>query len=308
MMVQAWVKGSCSGPSRRWARVSSAAASMRTRSAGVSDWACVLMWVRLNASRAKAISAVADSSRQSGTARRWLNHPVDDAIRSDSGTEELNLMCGGSNVGATGKDVCVARRAAVAVVMVVVVCVLFWAGWHNLRSRRLAMQQAQQAQITVQKDNSSEGMPDTAITTNLIGKTAPGFTLVDLSGKKVSLADYKGKPVVVNFWATYCVPCQEEMPWFEEFTKKYAAQNLVVLGLNLEDGVTKDTVQKASRRVGVTYPILFADDKVGASYGVGDYLPVTVYVGKDGTVTEQTPGAPSKDEMEAHIRKITGAM
>ena len=200
------------------------------------------------------------------------------------------------------------RRAAVAVVMVVVVCLLFWAGWHNLRSRRLAMQQAQQAQMTVQKDSSADAMPETAITTNLIGKAAPAFTLVDLSGKKVSLADFKGKPVVVNFWATYCGPCQEEMPWFEEFTKKYAAQDLVVLGLNLEDGVTKDAVQKASRRVGVTYPILFADDKVGASYGVGDYLPVTVYVGKDGSVVEQTPGAPSKDEMEAHIRKITGAL
>ncbi len=199
------------------------------------------------------------------------------------------------------------RRVAVAVVMVVVVCLLFWAGWHNLRSRRLAMQQAQQAQITVQKDNSA-AMPDQAITTNLIGKAAPAFTLLDLSCKKVSLADYKGKPVVVNFWATYCGPCQEEMPWFEEFTKKYAAQNLVVLGLDLEDGVTKDVVQKAARKVGVTYPILFADDKVGASYGVGDYLPVTVYVGKDGLIVEQTPGAPSKDEMEAHIRKITGTM
>jgi len=199
------------------------------------------------------------------------------------------------------------RRVAVAVVMVVAVCLLFWAGWHNLRSRRLAMQQAQQAQVTVQKDSSSDSIPS-AITTNLIGKAAPSFTLVDLSGKKVSLADYKGKPVVVNFWATYCGPCQEEMPWFEEFTKKYAAQNLVVLGLNLEDGVTKDAVQKASHRLGVTYPILFADEKVGASYGVGDYLPVTVYVGKDGAVTEQTPGAPSKDEMEAHIRKIAGAM
>jgi thiol-disulfide isomerase/thioredoxin len=210
--------------------------------------------------------------------------------------------------GVIGEDVCVVRRVAVPAVMVVVVCLLFWAGWHNLRSRRLAMQQAQQAQVTVQKDNAPDAMPDMAITKNLVGKSAPGFTLVDLSGKKVSLADFKGKPVVVNFWATYCGPCQEEMPWFEEFTKKYAAQNLVVLGLDLEDGVTKDVVAKAARKTGATYPILFADDKVGASYGVGDYLPVTVYVGKDGSVTEQTPGAPSKDQMEAHIRKIAGGV
>ena len=66
-------------------------------------------------------------------------------------------MCGGSKVGAAGKDVGVARRVVVAAVMVLVVCLLFWAGWHNLRSRRLAMQQAQQAQVTVQKDSSDAG-------------------------------------------------------------------------------------------------------------------------------------------------------
>jgi thiol-disulfide isomerase/thioredoxin len=189
--------------------------------------------------------------------------------------------------------------------MVVVVALLVWAGVHNLRARRVAMQQAQQGQVTLQKD-SDAGMPGDAITVNLLGKSAPPFTLLDLSGKKVSLSDFKGKPVVVNFWATYCGPCQEEMPWFEGFTKQYAAQGLVVLGVDLEDGVTKEAVEKASRKLGVTYPILFGDEKTGKNYGVGDYLPVTVYVGKDGSVVEQTPGAPTKDEMEAHIRKITG--
>jgi thiol-disulfide isomerase/thioredoxin len=190
--------------------------------------------------------------------------------------------------------------------MVLVVALLFWAGWHNLRSRRVAMQQAQQAQVTVQKD-SDAGMPGDAITVNLVGKTAPAFTLLDLSGKKVSLADFKGKPVVVNFWATYCGPCQEEMPWFESFTTQYASQGLVVLGVDLEDGVTKEAIEKASRKLGVTYPILLGDEKTGKDYGVGDYLPVTAYVGKDGNVVEQVPGgADSKDVIEAHIRKIAG--
>ena len=70
----------------------------------------------------------------------------------------------------------------------------------------------------------------------LEGKAAPGFTLLDTSGKKVSLADYKGKPVVVNFWATWCGPCRLEMPWFEEFSAKYKDQGLVVLGISEDDG------------------------------------------------------------------------
>jgi thiol-disulfide isomerase/thioredoxin len=196
------------------------------------------------------------------------------------------------------------RRILIPVVMVVVVALLVFAGVHNLRSRRVAMQQAQQAQVTVQKDG--DAMPEGAVTADLKGKAAPGFTLLDLSGKKVSLADFKGKPVVVNFWATYCGPCQLEMPWFQEFTKKYADKNLVVLGIDDEDGVTKEAVAKAAGKLGVTYPILFAEGKVGSNYGVGDYLPVTVYVGKDGNVVAQTPGAPSKDEMEANIRKAIG--
>lgn len=196
------------------------------------------------------------------------------------------------------------RRVGVLVAIVVVVGLLFWAGVHNLRARRAAMQQAQQAPVTILK---SDDVPPGALTENLVGKTAPAFTLVDLAGKKVSLADYKGKPVVVNFWATYCGPCQLEMPWFEEFTKKYAADNLVVLGIDYEDGVTKEAVEKAVKKVGVTYPILLADAKVPGNYGLGDYLPVTVYVGKDGAVVTETPGAPSKDEMEANIKKTIGA-
>ena len=74
----------------------------------------------------------------------------------------------------------------------------------------------------------------------------PAFSLKDVNGKTVSLADYKGRPVVVNFWATYCGPCREEMPWFQEFTQKYPG--LVVLGLDEEDGVTVEQVKKAAAR------------------------------------------------------------
>ena len=94
----------------------------------------------------------------------------------------------------------------------------------------------------------------------MMGKVAPPFTLVDLEGKKVSLADYKGHPVVLNFWATYCGPCKLEMPWFQDLENKYKAQGLVVLGLDQDDGMAAKEVAAASKRVGVTYPILMPDD------------------------------------------------
>jgi len=137
----------------------------------------------------------------------------------------------------------------------------------------------------------------------LRGKTAPGFTLKDLDGKKVSLADYKGRPVLVNFWATWCAPCKVEMPWFEELRKQYAAQGFEILGLTDDADAGKDVIAKVAKKTGVTYPILLTDGKVQTAYGGLDYLPMSFYVDRNGTIVEVTAGLGSKDEIEANIKK-----
>ena len=196
--------------------------------------------------------------------------------------------------------------------MVLAVAVLFVAGCRNLEKRRAEVQQ-KQAAVTVTKDGG-EGSGGASATTmtpagteQMRGHAAPGFSLTDLSGKKVSLADFKGKPVVVNFWATWCGPCKLEMPWFEEFSHRFADQNLVVLGISEDEGAPKEDVVKAAQKIGVTYPILLTDRKVSKAYGGVDYLPETFYISKSGNIVEETAGAPSKDEMEANIRKTIGA-
>ncbi len=200
-----------------------------------------------------------------------------------------------------------ARTAGVVAAMAASITLLIWAGVHNGRERRLAMQQAQEKAASQMTLVPASAAPSDDVTPKLQGKPAPGFTLVDLDGKKVSLADFKGKPVLVNFWATWCGPCKLEMPWFQEFSQKYASQGLVILGLAADDA-GKTVIASTAKKSGVTYPILLADDKVEEAYGGVDYLPETFYVDRSGKVVLETAGITSedggKDEIEAHIKKL----
>jgi thiol-disulfide isomerase/thioredoxin len=192
--------------------------------------------------------------------------------------------------------------------MIVGIALLLWAGWHNLRQRRLAMQQAEANHVVLtpaqpgsssQGDNTEEEDPGA----KLRGKVAPAFTLSTLDGKKVSLADYKGRAVLVNFWATWCAPCKIEMPWFEELRKQYAGQGFEILGLTADADAGKDVIAKTAQKIGVTYPILLATDKIQDAYGGVEYLPMSFYVDRNGKVVEATAGLSSKDEIEANIKK-----
>lgn len=202
------------------------------------------------------------------------------------------------------------RNAAVLLVLAAVLATLLWAGWHNYERRKLAAENQPMevtlvpsmpgddsaAQPSSSNPDSEDGMKD------IRGQAAPGFTLTSVDGRKVSLADYKGKAVLVNFWAVWCAPCKIEMPWFAEFRQKYAAQGFEVLGI-ATDAPSKDEILQVTGREGVDYPILFADTTVGKAYGGIDYLPESFYVGRDGKVVEETSGLASKDEVEANIKK-----
>jgi peroxiredoxin len=190
--------------------------------------------------------------------------------------------------------------------MVAGICLMLWAGWHNLRERRLALQKAQENHVVLVPDTGGQA-PDATSTEAAVeplkGKFAPAFTLVNLEGKKVSLADYKGRPVIVNFWATWCAPCKLEMPWFEEFRQKYHGQGFEILGI-AEDDAPKDEIAKTAKKVNVSYPILLTDGKVAPAYGGVDQLPTSFYIDRKGIVEVETIGLASKDEVEANIKKL----
>lgn len=141
--------------------------------------------------------------------------------------------------------------------------------------------------------------------THLIGKAAPTFLVTTLEGQPVSLADYKGKALLVNFWATWCAACKFEMPWLAQLREKYAGQGFDIIGI-VTDGATEEKVRQIATRYGVEYRITRCNHKTAQAYGGLPYLPESFYIDKHGKVVLTAADAGSKEEIEANIRKLLG--
>ena len=118
------------------------------------------------------------------------------------------------------------RRALLLLLMAAGIALIVWAGWQNWVARSSARQAQQERRVDLVPDTQSAVTDDSSGGSPLKGKSAPAFTLPDLNGNKVSLSDFKGHPLLINYWGTYCAPCKIEMPWLQEFSKKYAADGL----------------------------------------------------------------------------------
>ncbi len=211
------------------------------------------------------------------------------------------------------------RNTVVLGITLLILAAFAWAGWANYEYRKQAAEKllanAGHAELVAAGSTDS----DTAMTSSpLMGKPAPAFTLTDLNGQKVSLASYKGKAVLINFWATWCGPCKLETPWIVELRNKYVGQGFEVLGVDSEadDLAPTDSAGLAKEKAAVVdfvklmkmpYPVLLGGDSLTKPYGGLDAMPTSFYVDRTGTVVAVQMGISSKDDMEAKIRKAIGA-
>ena len=153
------------------------------------------------------------------------------------------------------------------------------------------------AGIRIARNNRANG----SAKGQLIGNVAPDFELPTLDGKNLKLSDFRGKAVLLNFWATYCGPCKIEMPWFVELQKEYGPQGFQIVGVANDDASTED-IAKFAKEMGINYPILIGKDSVSDSYNIS-VLPTTFFLDRDGKLIAREFGLQSRSVFVDHIKK-----
>lgn len=186
------------------------------------------------------------------------------------------------------------KKTALIVVIVVAAIVAVW--YADKKTR-----------VTPKAAGVSAAVPQPAT-----GNPAPEVSMKDLADKNIELSQYKGKVVLVNFWATWCDPCRIEIPWLIEMQNKYGEKGFTVLGVAMdEEGksvvapfVDKTKFDVNGAKLGMNYPIVIGNDEIGEKFGGMLGYPTSVLVSRDGKVVKRITGLISYDEFTKTIESL----
>jgi len=132
---------------------------------------------------------------------------------------------------------------------------------------------------------------------------APDFSLKDVHSADVQLSEFKGKVVLLNFWATWCGPCKIEMPWFVEFQREYKDRGFSVIAVSMDEEGW-DIVRPFTEELKLNFPVVVGDDKLADEYGGVSALPTTFIIDKEGRIAATHQGLISKGDYEDEIERL----
>lgn len=133
---------------------------------------------------------------------------------------------------------------------------------------------------------------------------APNFDLTSTNGKNIKLSDYRGKIVIVDFWATWCAPCRKGIPDLIELQKEFK-DNLVVIGISLDQD-TKPDVIPFINKYGINYPVVYATNQVIIDYGSINLIPTSFIINREGEIVDKQVGLIPKSKYEIKIKELLG--
>ena len=148
----------------------------------------------------------------------------------------------------------------------------------------------------------ADGMHPALAATSLVHKKAPKFVRTDLENRRIDLESYRGKVVLLNFWATWCAPCKVEMPRFVEWQNKYGPRGLRIIGISMDDD--EALVHTAYAELRLNYPVVMGDEKLGELYGGILGLPVTYLIDGHGRIQEVYRGEADLNRIETQLRSL----
>ena len=131
----------------------------------------------------------------------------------------------------------------------------------------------------------------------------PGWQLKDVNDKTIRSADFKGKVVIMDFWATWCAPCRMEIPGFIALQKKYAQQGLVIVGASVDEGGAS-MVRQFMEKLGMNYPVVLADEKMQDQFGGIEVVPTTFVIDREGHIVKKYFGLTDESEFEQEIKPL----
>ncbi|NIM02993.1 redoxin domain-containing protein [bacterium] len=155
----------------------------------------------------------------------------------------------------------------------------------------------------VEREREEMGEPEEVVSIEKKWGDAPDFTLPDLEGNSLTLSDFKGKVIILNFWATWCPPCREEIPDFVELYEEYKDEGLVIIGVNLDRGDSR-TVKQFSKNYKINYPIVTGNVSVTQDYGGIRGIPTTFIIDRKGNIKEKYLGYRSKATFEEAVKRL----